>query len=244
MKRLNYILLIAFTLSFWGCENALGPQLQDTSIVKTETKWRVSSVDDTKLNMISVRTFNNKGDVLTIINYDNNGIKESTSEFEYKQGEKLEREFIFANGDTISSLQHLFFIQNGKVIKKTTLDGEGTILNFEKFVYDNNGNVTEKLFSSNDTVTDNRISYDNEYLDGSLTIRYTFNNIGSITQKDSIVYSDDQSYFERITSDNSGNIFYSTGYNLNDNGYITSEVIKNEKGQIVDKFIYEFTYFD
>lgn len=244
MKRLNYILLIAFTLSLWGCENALGPQLQDTSIIKSETKWRVSSVDNSKLNIISVKTFNKNGDVLTVVNYDMNGSKESTSEFEYKKGEKIEREFLFSNGDTISSLQHLFFIQNGKVIKKTTLDDEGTILNYEKFLYDKNGNVTEKLFSTNDTVTDNRISYDNEYMDGSLTIRYTFNNIGSVTQKDSIVYSVDQSYFERITSDNSGNIFYSTGYNLNENGLITSEVIKNEKGQIIDKFVYEFTYFD
>ena len=244
MKQLNYILLLALTFSFWGCQDALGPQLQDVSKVKTETKWRVSSVNDSKISKVSYRLFNENADVLSIINFNEDGSKKSSSEFEFKNSKKTEIEVQYSNGDTIGIFIHDFELENGKVVRKTTLDNQGHIVNSEQFVYDLNGNVKERLLCESDENCENKIIYNNEYIDGSLTIRYTYDDAGEISQKDSIVYSSDHSYFEKITTDKAGNVYYSTGYNIDNNGHITSEIIKNNKGQIIDKFIYEFTYFD
>lgn len=245
MKQLNYILFIALILTSWACQDALGPQLQDVSEVKTETKWRVSYVNDSKISKITCKTFDKNGNLISVINFNKQGVKESSSEFEYEGNTKIEHEILFNNGDTIGTLRHDFILEKGKVIKKTTLDLQGTILNSEEFIYDLNGNLKEKLFCNNNgTNCNNRIIYDNQYVDGSLTSRYTFNNNGEVSQKDSIIFSTDQSSFERITSDNKGNIFYTTSYQLDQNGKIISEILRNSKRQIIDKFKYEFTYFD
>lgn len=202
-------------------------------------------MNDSKISKITCKTFDKNGNLISVLNFNRQGIKESSSEFEYKGSKKIEYEILFNNGDTVGTLQHDFIMEKGKVIKRITLDTEGIILNSEEFVYDMNGNLKEKLFCDNNgTNCSNRIIYDNQYVDGSLTSRYTFDINGEVAQKDSLVYSIDQSAFERITSDNNGNIFYTTSYQLDQNGKIISETMRNSKGQIIDKFKYEFTYFD
>lgn len=236
-------MLITFSLVLFGCQNALGPQLQDNSKVKTETKWRVSSVNDSKIAKISYKEFNKKGDIITEFEYSEDGKLESTSEFTFKNGIRVEREINYQGSDTIGILVHNYEMKDGKVIKKTTLDDSGMIIKSEELLYDANGNVKELLVYTDGGNSNETIKYDNQYTNGSLTSRYTFDNNGSISQKDSIIYKEDN-HFIKITSDSKGNIFFSTSYTIDDKGNIKSEIIKDSKGAIVDKYIYEFTYYE
>lgn len=231
-------------LPFVGCENALGPQYAETLQVKSETKWRVSTLDDHKISKVSFKTFNSKGDIISKIEYNQNGILQSTSEFSYLNGNSSEKEVRFSNGDTIGLLLHQYEMKDGKIVSKKTTNKAGDVLDNEQLMYDLNGNITEIVKCDGTNGCDDRIKFDNQYVNGNLTIRYTFESDGSITQKDSIVYNVSNNYFEKITSDNNGNIFFITGYSIHNDGRIESEVIKNNNGSVVEKFIYEYTYFE
>ncbi len=244
MRKLTYILLIAALLPFVGCENALGPQYEETLQVKTETKWRVSTVDNHKISKVSYKVFNSKGDIISKIEYNQNGVLQSKSEFSYKNGNSSEQEIRFSNGDTADIFLHEYEIKNGNIVSKKTTNKAGEVLDNEQLIYDINGNLTEIVRCEGTDGCDNRTKFDNQYVNGNLTVRYTFENDGSIAQKDSIVYNVNDNYFEKITSDNNGNIFFITGYSIYNDGRIESEVIKNNSGTIVEKFIYEYTYFE
>ncbi|MCB0703253.1 MAG: hypothetical protein R2863_05565 [Candidatus Kapaibacterium sp.] len=244
MRKLIYILLISSLLPFIGCENALGPQYSDTKVKKTETKWRVSTVNDNKISKVSFKTFNSNGDILSKIEYKQNGIIESTSDFSYNNNIRTEFEVRYSNGDTAGILMHQYEIKDGKVISKITTNKNGDILDNEQLIYDRNGNVTEIVRCDNSNGCDDRTKYGNQYVNGNLAVRYTYENDGSVAQKDSIVYSTNENYFEKFTSDKNGNLFFSTGYKIDKDGKIIEETLKNSSGTIIDKFIYEYTYFD
>ena len=243
MRKIQYIVLICSVVLLIGCEGALGPDFHEEQAVKTESKWRVSTATGEKISIISYKEYNREGKIISEIDYNIND-ERTYSKFEYHNNRKVEHEYrINASGDTLAVLVHNYILDDGKVSQKTTETLDGKLINNEQFVYDMNGNITEKKFCADNENCNNTIKYDNVYSDGSLSVRYTFENDGSIAQKDSIVYSNNN-YFEKITSDSQGNIFYITGYDINSQGSVTSETIKNESGQIIEKFIYEFTYFD
>lgn len=244
MRKYSNILLLAILLPFLGCEDALGPQYEETLKVKTETKWRVSTDDDHKISMVSYKVFNSRGDIISKIEYNQNGTLQSKSEFTYKNGNSSEQEIKFSNGDTVGILKHEYELKDGKIVSKITTNRAGEVLDNEQLVYDLNGNLTEIVKCAGLDGCDNRTKFDNQYVNGNLTVRYTFENDGTVTQKDSIVYSERNNYFEKITSDNNGNIFFITGYSIHNDGRIESEVIKNNSGTVLEKFIYEYTYFD
>ncbi|MER3329452.1 MAG: hypothetical protein RIF34_07740, partial [Candidatus Kapaibacterium sp.] len=149
-----------------------------------------------------------------------------------------------SNGDTAGIFLHEYEIKNGKIVSKITTNKSGDVIDNEKIIYDNNGNVTEIVKCDGEDGCDNSTKYDNQYVNGNLAIRYTYQSDGSIAQKDSIVYSSMENYFEKITSDNKGNIFFTTGYSIDKDGRIKSEILKNSAGSIVEKFIYEYTYYE
>jgi hypothetical protein len=86
LKNVLNILLITFTLVLFGCQDVLGPQLQDTSTIKTETKWKVSPVNNSKIVKIAFREFNRNGDIVEEMNYDKNGKLKAISEFTFTNG--------------------------------------------------------------------------------------------------------------------------------------------------------------
>lgn len=231
-------------LPFVGCENALGPQYDETLPVKSETKWRVSTVNDIKISKVSYKTFNSKGDIISKIEYNQNGAIQSSSEFGYKNSIKTEQEIKYSNGDTIGILHHEYGMKNGNIISKVTTDKAGTVVDNEQLIYDNKGNLTEIVRCDGGEGCDDKTIFTNQYVNGNLSVRYTFEGNGTITQKDSIVYSSIENYFEKITSDNKGNVFFITGYSIDKDGRVTSEIIKNNIGSIAEKFIYEYTYFE
>jgi hypothetical protein len=221
----------------------LGPQLQDTSTIKTETKWKVSPVNNSKIVKIAFREFNRNGDIVEEMNYDKNGKLKAISEFTFTNGSKTEREISFANGDTSKILIYNYVIVNGRISQKITLDTSGNVIKSEEMIYDKNGNVI-KLLITNANGSKNVIEYQNSYTNGTLTSRYTLENNGSVTQRDSIVYNIKDNYFEKITTDNKGLVYYTTGYTVDDKGRVREEVIKDVNGVIIEKYIYEFTYFN
>lgn len=243
MRKLSYILLLVALLPFVGCENALGPQYDETLPVKSETKWRVSTVNDNKISKVSYKVFNSKGDIISKVEYNQNGIIQSTSEFAYQNSIKTEQETKFSNGDIVSVLHHEYGLKNGQIVSKLTTDKAGVVLDNEQLIYDNNGNLIEILRCDGGEGCDDKTIFTNQYVNGNLSVRYTSENDGTVTQKDSIVYSQVENYFEKITSDNKGNVFFITGYSIDKDGRIKSEVIKNNSGTIAEKFIYEYTYF-
>jgi hypothetical protein len=156
---------------------------------------------------------------------------------------KTEREISFANGDTSKILIYNYVIVNGRISQKITLDTSGNVIKSEEMIYDKNGNVI-KLLITNANGSKNVIEYQNSYTNGTLTSRYTLENNGSVTQRDSIVYNIKDNYFEKITTDNKGLVYYTTGYTVDDKGRVREEVIKDVNGVIIEKYIYEFTYFN
>lgn len=244
MRKLSYILLLAAILPFVGCENALGPQYEETLAIKSETKWRVSTVNDNKINKVSYKAFNSKGDIVSKIEYNQNGLIQSTSEFEYQSNTRSEKEVRFSNGDTVGLLLHKYELKDGKIVSKVTTNKAGIVLDNEQLIYDNKGNLTEIVRCDGVNGCDDRTKFDNQYVNGNLTVRYTFESDGSVAQKDSIVYSTKENYFEKITSDDKGNVFFITGYSIDKDGRVLVEIIKNSSGTIVEKFNYEYTYFE
>lgn len=243
MKITTNILLISIALIFFGCQDILGPQLQDTSIVQTETKWRVSPINNSKISKISFTEYNRKGEIIRETNYNNSGDLKSISEFSFNSGIRVEREVSFSNGDTSSVLVYNYMIENGAVTEKITLDTSGSVLRNEEIEYDNRGNVIKRLIKTSNG-NSKIITYHNSYTNGSLIAQYTFEDGGTVTQKDSIIYGADDNYFEKITTDNKGVVYFTTGYTINDKGNLTSETLKDSKGLIIEKYIYEFTYFE
>lgn len=237
-------MILAALLPFIGCENALGPQYAETLPIKTETKWRVSTVNDNKISKVSYKTFNAKGDIITKIEYNQNGAIQSTSEFTYRNNTRTEQEIRYSNGDTIGILMHEYELINGKIVSRVTTNKAGDVVDNEQLKYDMNGNVTEIVKCETADGCDNSIKYDNQYENGNLTVRFTYESDGTISQKDSIVYSSTENYFEKITTDNKGNVYLTTGYSIDKDGRIKSEILKNNIGTIVEKFIYEYTYFE
>jgi len=244
LRKLHYILILAALLPFIGCENALGPQYAETLTIKSETKWRVSTVNDNKISKVSYKTFNSNGDIISKIEYNQNGKVQSTSEYSYRNSIRTEHEVRYSNGDTIGILLHEYELVNGRVVSRVTTNKAGDVIDNEQLIYDNNGNVTEIVRCENGDGCDNRTKFDNQYENGNLKVRFTYESDGTVAQKDSIVYSTTENYFEKITTDEKGNVFFTTGYSIDKDGRIKSEVLKNNIGTIVEKFIYEYTYFD
>ena len=236
-------MIICTLIAFASCENALGPQLDKEQIVKTEVKWSVSPVGKAKQYIAEEVEYNRNGSVVKKYSYNKFGHLETSSTFEYLNNKEIEIKSEYSNNKLVKELIVTSTIKNGLVIRED-IESNGAVLDSKQFTYDENGNIKSIKQCVDGNNCDNTIEYDNKYDNGNLTVTYTRDNQGNIDQKDSLVYRFDQNYFERITTDNQGNIYYTTGYKIDDDGKIVEEFIKNSDGLISVYYIYEFTYFD
>lgn len=204
----------------------------------------MSPIGKTKLYIVEEVEYNSKGNIVSSISYNQFGQKKTSSTFEYKNSKEIEIKSEYNNNKKVKELTVVSTIKNGLVISEEITNNNGLVVDSKQFSYDNNGNLVSIKQCADDDNCDNTVVYDNKYFGGNLSVTYTFNNNGDIAQKDSLVYQLDQNYFERITTDNNGNIYYTTGYKINDDGEIFEEFIKNPDGLISVYYIYEFTYFD
>ena len=243
MKFLYNILIICTLAALASCENTLGPQLDDTRKIKTETKWSVSPINKDKQHKVEEIKYNQSGKVIKKVNFNEFGRISSSSSYEYKNNKEIEKISEYNGDKVIKEITITSTLENGLVVREEITNNEGAVLDSKQFSYDNNGNVISIKSCNGNDDCDNTIIYDNVYTDGNLSVTYTINNNGDVAQKDSLVYLLEDNYFERITTDNNGNIYYITGYKIDNSGRIVEEIIKEPSGLISRYYIYEFTYY-
>lgn len=244
MKFLYNILIICTLVTLVSCENALGPQLDDTKTIKTETKWSVSPINKAKLHKVEEIKYNQNGKVINKFSYNEFGRIESSSSYEYENNKEIETISEYSGDKVVKEITITSILENGLVVREEIKNDDGSVLDSKQFSYDNNGNIISIKSCNDNDDCDNTVKYDNIYDDGNLRVTYTINNNGDISQKDSLVYQLENNYFERITTDNNGNVYYITGYKIDNSGRIVEEIIKNSNGLISKYYIYEFTYFE
>jgi hypothetical protein len=237
-------LIICTLVALASCENALGPQLDSSQTIKTETKWSVSPINKAKQYIVEEVKYNNQGRVINRVSYNEFGKLKSSSSYTYEKNKEIEIISEYIGDKVIKELTVTSIIENGLVVSEEITNTNGAVVDSKQYSYDNNGNIISIKNCINDSGCDNTVLYDNKYDGGNLRVTYTINNNGDIAQKDSLVYRLDENYFERITTDNNGNIYYTTGYKIDKNGRIVEEFIKNPNGLISKYYIYEFTYFE
>lgn len=216
---------------------------QDLTI-ETETKWSIDTESDEKLHKIYFKEYDVYGNIKTNINYFENGNVNCRSVFEYQgQDTSIEEKIVFDKAGNVINETRTDYIynNNGNIEKSIKYNNEGEVTNIFHFEYDKHGNLLKK---TSNAINDSSLSveYSYRYNQNGNVVERVVNDFTSpaLNTRDSVTY----------TSDNKVNIFKYEGnklktvtsYLYNNYGMIYKEIVSNSDGEIINKYLYEYTY--
>lgn len=232
---------------FIGCDSLDNPtgSVINESIIKTETKWSVNISNDIKENKIYSKEYDIKGNILTNTNYYESGEIDCKSVFTYEDDKKSTEEKINydKSGDMLNKTYTEYTYNfEGLILKSVKYNNSGEVENVFNYVYDSDGNLIKKINAN--AVQDTLISIEYSYkfnLNGNIVERIS-NNLKSPDNiiKDVLIYSSNNKV--EVFNYHGGNLNTVTSYFYNKYGNIFKEIVADSDGNIINKYIYEYTY--
>lgn len=245
----KHIITISIIFLFWSC-NFDSPSIYDnkTPLIKEETKWKISNNNETKLYKIYLKEYLTDGKLNTLTEYLQSGDIKSIAKFSYVNNISYE-ETKFFNGDYLidSVLQNIYILNpNGKIERKISLTQAGDTSVIIEYKYDQKGNLIKKIYrdlvSNNSIITDIHYQYNNN---GNVIERLVNPNLnGTYDSRDSIAYQSEGIKVELYNYNQEGKIKLIYTYFYNKFGYIFKEFHSTKDGQIIEKYEYDYSYWN
>lgn len=241
----KYCLIFTVFAVLAGCQNVAGPVGEERLVIKTISKWKVDTLNDSKIARVVFKEFDKTGFLVLQEDFTNEGKIVTKSTYTYDSEKSLEEKSSFTETGEVKDKSKTEYVydRNRRVIKQINYDGNGVVNDIHTFDYDSNGNLIKKTQTYSNTGNVTNVNIDYQYNQtGELVERVTKNETGNLS-RDSISY---QSELKKVTVfrfNSEGRLSTSTCYNYNELGSIISEMITDYFTDIRSKYIYEYTYF-
>lgn len=243
----KYILFLSL-LNIISCNDTPLTINQNTPLVKSETKWKISINDESKQFKIYSKEYNRNGKVNSITEYLQTGDFKCISVFNYSNNISYE-EIKYYNGDNFidSILQNIYiYFSTGKISRKIVISENGDTNAIVDYSYDKNGNLIKKI--QTDYITNNSIVTNFEYLynsNGNVVGRLVNPNLnGTYDSRDSIAYQSGGVKVELYNYGQDGRINIIYTYFYNKYGLIHKEYHSTKDGKISEKYEYSYNYWN
>lgn len=242
-KYCAYILLLILAV---GCQDISGPELSERISIKSISKWKVDTANDSKIARIFFKEFDTIGNLTLLEDFSENGTILSKSVFSYTSNSLLEVKSSFSEGGQVKENSQFEYIYDnlGRVAKQINYTQNGTVELIVSFTYDSYGNVLKstKEFGAS-TAEDTNINFDYTYNStGAVVEKITKNDLGNLA-RESISYDSKQRKVIVDRYDSLGEFASRTVYFYNSVGNITSEFLYDTDYQIINKFVYEYEFY-
>lgn len=239
-----YFLILLVLLSIAGCTNnpVFEPQKHQ---IKTTTKWLVSNKTNDKIAKISYKKYNRTGKLVFSEKYNEKNVLLIRRVITYTKTLKIETITEFkTNTESIKSKNIFRFDSNGNISERVSINTDGDTTSVFKFFYDSKGHIIKELHYDNKGNLINKISYTYNYnIDGFVTRRIVRDFDNKPTSRDSIIYKPDEQQVKRIVyyTESNKQIIYT--YIYDNAGNVRKEILTDHSGNILKKYIYEYTYY-
>jgi hypothetical protein len=241
----KYSLAILFLTVLVGCQDIAGPVADKQLSINTISKWKVDTLNDTKLVRVLYKEFDVAGFLILQEDFSENGTIIGKSTYSYNENKSLEQKSSYNETGEKKEQKKIEYEYDSRrrVIKQITYNVDGTVNDIHTFDYDVNGNVVKKTltFSSNPTKPTGNLNIDYLYSQtGELVERVT--NEGGNLSRDSISYNNESRLVTVYRFNTQGGLSSSTEYLYNHLGNIITETNRNSNNNIISKYLYEYTY--
>jgi len=236
-------LLIESLVNSCNFDNPAGtPKIR---IVNTQSKW-ILSANNLPLNLVEFNQYDKSGNVIKYELYSDAGTLQAQTKISYNGNMKFEEVRMFTNGQLIDSLKNTYKYNDvGKVTERISTKLNGDTLAIQKYDYDNKGNLqlTTNLDKSGTVIS--KFNYQYQYNRDGFVVGTTVNPSpnGTYLSKDTIVYNANLHEIGRTTFNEYGLIQNTITYVYNDLGLVIKEYQTDNKGNILKKYDYIYTYF-
>ncbi len=241
--------LVSVMLLLQGCEALNGPDNTDSAnTIKSESKRLVLEDNSVMNQLVNYKEFSRRGNLISLITYYETGELLSSSDFTYISNESQEEKVVFGKDGIIISteLSSYIFDSNGNISEKKICAVDGSTCSRVTYAYDNKGNLTKKVEISDSDSSLKETEFQYNYADNGLVSERIVNPAedGSYLARDSIIYDQNNSQINRFTFNSDGVIDYIQTYDYNDLGKITFEYIRNSEGEILKQYKFEYEYYN
>lgn len=234
--------LIALILS--GCDSfdPTGPELEDN--VETISKWNVDLEVGDKSNLVSFKKFDPAGNLMLHEEYHNSGRLASRAEFSYENNKSYEVITYFdESGVQLETENCSYTYSNDKIIEKALTDTIGNVLKVIKYDYNSDGRLIKSTETDLTTGSSTSFRYNYQFnQNGNLVERTSFTDEGDVRSRDSLNYSGNLNTVEVINFNSAGSINIVHTYIYDFRGLVQTETQTNPAGEIIKKFIFEYTF--
>lgn len=242
--RFNLIILFSLILLV-SCGDYGNPFIDDyeESRIKSQIKFSANPDNLSLEYKIYEKSFNENGELISVIYFDNNSNKIAESNFDYSENLKSEVYIKFdLFGDTLSVVNKKFRLNDLGQVLSIEVYSNGILKEKSDINYNNKGNVSaEKVIGNDGLVHEKRYEY-NYNKKGDLEVIYIKDqNSGELIQKDSLIYSNNK--LDLISYDKDGKISQVHQLNYDENGLILKEQKSNSNGKIIEMYIYQYTFY-
>lgn len=245
--KIYYLIILAIaTIVIVSCDTYNSTEPQFDKIIETATKWKVNPLSNQKIHIISFKKFNEIGNILIEEHYYESGDIKSRSLYSYQNNRSEESITLFdENGIQVDEEFCNYTYDGDKIIEKQLLDESGNILKILQFDYNSEGRLVKTVEIDNVTGNTNFTEYNYNFnQNGNMIERIILSENGEVKTRDSLNYIGNLNTIEVINFNSSGFIHTVKTFIYDLNGKVTTEYESDSDGNIVRKYIYEYTYFD
>ena len=245
MTKTGHILILLLTVLIVSCtqDMSLGPQ--NSSKLKSETKWLLANSDDHKITIVSKKQYDKLGQLIQSEQFDDKGVLLTQTVITYNQSQTIEEVKTFGNTGSPVVVKNIYTVDlKGMITEKLSQNSDGDTIEINKFNYDIKGNLVEETIYNKDGSLKSTTKFEYKFNEQGFVVGTRINGGGANQTSDTIIYKMDQRLVERIKFDSSGLTQVIYTYMYNTNGKVKKEIQTDKSGNILRKYEYEYIYFN
>jgi len=250
LKIRQYILLtlISAVILLTACEPFNNPNSEIIlGSLKSETKIKVNPTSNSRIALVWKKEYDKESHLIKHSVYDDNGILKNLSTYSYSINQSTEIKLEYDDdGNLLNKSSFKYdYDNNGNVIKKTVFNELGDVAMIFEHIYDVRGNLLKTMEYDSNLTLIKEVNIIYRYNSQGHIIERTVNPdaSGNMYSRDSLFYHANNRSVDVFNLNSSGIVENITTFYYDTNGFIVSELISNSKGDILQKFIYEYEFY-
>lgn len=244
MNNIKQILILLLIIVLSSCSNNNNPVgTNPNAVLKTEKKYLLDPKTDSRLSLVSQKEYDKSSKLILTVNY-NNGVISTKSAYSYQGTVSQEIKYNYsAGGDELSRETNKFtYTSDGKLLSFVSFDSSGSLLSKAEYAYDSQGNIVKTIEVIGNTTTERNYTYVYNQA-GNLSERIIYVNKDVIAQRDSLVYFNGQPSFDKYILSANGTVLNRIKYSFRLDGKLQFETEYDKSGAIIRKYGYEYIYY-
>lgn len=244
MKSIKQILILLIFIALSSCGDVRNPvEPKPNAVLKTESKYLLDPKNDSRIALVTQKDYDKSAKLILTVNY-NNGVISTKSAFSYQGTESQEVKYNYGvGGAELSRETNKFtYTPDGKLLSYISMDSSGSMLSKAEYAYDNQGNIVRAIEVTGNTTTERNYTYVYNQA-GNLSERIIYVNKDVIAQRDSLVYFNGQPSFDKYTLSANGTVLNRIKYSFRLDGKLQFETEYDKSGAIIRKYGYEYIYY-